>query len=47
MPNVEGKSYWGVGLDHQQFAADAARIKADFRGIGDSAVAESTRIDKR
>ena len=46
MQNAGGKSYWGVGLDHQQFREDSAKIKAEFRSIGDSAESEGARIDK-
>jgi hypothetical protein len=45
MNNKEGKIYFGLALDTKELHADAQRAISSFSGIGNSAVAEGTRID--
>jgi tape measure domain-containing protein len=43
--NGEGKSYYGLGLDNSQLRTDAKQSSSILKNIGDSAVAEGSRID--
>jgi tape measure domain-containing protein len=45
MQNEKGKLYYGLGLDNDQLRADAAESRNIIKGIGDSSVAEGSRID--
>jgi tape measure domain-containing protein len=45
MNNENGKIWFSIGLDNSQLQADAAKASAIIKGIGNSAVAESARID--
>lgn len=45
MVNVEGKEYYGIGIDNSELRKDAAQSKSILTSIGNSAEAEGARID--
>lgn len=46
MVNVEGKEYYGIGIDNSELKKDANQSKSLLKGIGNAAEAEGARIDK-
>lgn len=46
MKGSKGESYYGIRLDNSKLKTDARESSRIFRNIGDSAVADSARIDK-
>lgn len=45
MVNVEGKEYYGIGIDNSELKKDANQSKSLLKGIGNAAEAEGARID--
>lgn len=45
MNNVEGTTWWAMGLDNSQFETDVNKSNALFRSIGNTAENEGTRIE--
>lgn len=46
MLSVEGKEYYGIGIDNNDLRKDADKSKSILKSIGNSAEAEGARIDK-
>lgn len=45
MLNVEGKEYFGIGIDNSELQKDANQSKSLLKGIGSAAEVEGARID--
>ena len=46
MNNEEGKIWYGLGIDNTGLQVDARKSSAIFRGIGDQAASDLSRVDK-
>ncbi|MEL7586664.1 MAG: tape measure protein [Prolixibacteraceae bacterium] len=46
MNNEEGKIWYSLGIDDAQIKADAAKVRQEFRSIGNTVESEGARIDK-